>query len=131
MMLNPSITPDFDKKYMLQALTDQKESWEIDSSFTTRFRTGYVSWIDVGGVSDRQMKGEQRTINLQNDFFWSMANNGIRFGEDTTNAYKYSNEAQAVFLNGSDGLYTIFDIAAPDIMITELWYDSMIEKLYQ
>jgi len=45
------------------------------------------------------MKGERVTLNLQKDFFWSMANNGIRFGQDDSNAYKYSNEAQAVFLN--------------------------------
>jgi len=60
-----------------------------------------------------------------------MANNGIRIGLDSSNAYKYSENEQAVFLNGIDGLYTIWDIAAPDIYITELWYDSVIEKLYE
>ena len=28
------------------------------------------------------------------------------------------------------GLYTIFDTGAPDIMISELWFDSFMEELF-
>ena len=55
MKLNPSITPESDPKFMLEELKDQN----FGSDFTTRFRLGYVSWIDIGGYSDRQMKGER------------------------------------------------------------------------
>ena len=60
-----------------------------------------------------------------------MATYGIKFGWDNSNAYQFSNSTQGVYLNGEVGLYTIWDIAAPDIMISELWYDSVIEKLYK
>lgn len=50
MQLNPSITPDSnDTSFMLKAMQDQ----QFGSDFTTRFRKGYVSWIDVGGASER------------------------------------------------------------------------------
>ena len=88
MQLNPSITPDNDTRFMLEALADQ----QFGSDFTTRFRTGYVSWIDIGGYSSRQMNGERVTINCQNDFFWSMANYGVKFGIDDAFAYKWSEE---------------------------------------
>ena len=60
-----------------------------------------------------------------------MANFGVKFGIDDAFAYKWSEEEQAVFLYGTEGLYTIWDIAAPDIMISDLWFESLIEKLYE
>ena len=48
MLLNPSITPNSETtRFMLEAMSDQ----QFGSDFTTRFRTGYVSWIDIGGYS--------------------------------------------------------------------------------
>lgn len=50
MQLNPGHTPDSsDTPFMLKAL----ESNQFGSDFTTRFRRGYVSWIDIGGASNR------------------------------------------------------------------------------
>ena len=61
-----------------------------------------------------------------------MANFGVKFGIDDANRYRWSEEEQAVFLwNDKEGLYTIWDIAAPNIMISDLWFESFIQKLYE
>jgi hypothetical protein len=94
--LNPSITPSNDPKFMLQAMQDQ----QFGTDFTTRFRKGFISWIDVGGFSARQVKGDRVTLNVRSDFFWSMASYGVRYGIDNSNAFKFPFTEQAVFLDG-------------------------------
>jgi len=60
-----------------------------------------------------------------------MATYGLKFGLDNANAYKFSGTTQGVYLSNEEGLYTIWDVSAPEIMISKLWYDSVIEKLYK
>ena len=127
MQLNPSMTPEGDVfPFMLQSMRDQ----QFGSDFTTRFRKGYVSWIDVGGASERQKKGTPVTFNLSSDFFWSISTDGIRFGQDKADFFTWSTTEQGVWTYGETGLYTIFDISASHIMISELWFDSFIEQLF-
>ena len=58
-----------------------------------------------------------------------MPNQGIRFGERSSDAYTFAQEDQAVWMNG--GVYTIFDTAASEIYISILWYESLVEKLFE
>ena len=77
------------------------------------------------------MKGNSVTIDVVKDFFWSMRTYGIMIDKGNENIYKFSTTTQGVYLNNDKtGLYTIWDVSAPDIMISELWYDSVIEKVY-
>ena len=70
------------------------------------------------------------TYSLTSDFFWSISTDGIKFGSDSDNYFKWSPTEQGVWTYGDSGLYTIFDISAPDIMISELYFDSVMEQLF-
>ena len=61
-----------------------------------------------------------------------MATYGIKFGEENIDFWKFSNTAQGVYLNkttNNDGLYTIWDVSSPDIYISKIWFDDVIEKI--
>ena len=70
------------------------------------------------------------TYSLSPDFFWSISTDGIKFGQDSDNYFTWTNTEQGVWTYGETGLYTIFDISAPDIMISELYFDSVMEQLF-
>ena len=70
------------------------------------------------------------TYSLTSDFFWSISTDGIKFGTDSDNYFKWAPTDQGVWTYGDSGLYTIFDISAPDIMISELYFDSVMEQLF-
>ena len=63
------------------------------------------------------------------DYFWSLPNQGIRFGESFSDSYTYTQDDQVVWMR--DGVYSIFDTAASEIYISILWYESLIEKLFE
>ena len=57
-----------------------------------------------------------------------MSNTGFRIGQDPNLAFNYTYDPQAVFLG--DGVYSIFDTSAKDMLISTLWYEPMMDHLF-
>ena len=95
MMLNPGLEPNVNQnQFMLKAFEDSG----FGSAFSTRFRKGYASWVDFGNFKEREVKnGSRFTGTLNDDHFWSTGVDGIKFGKDSKDAYKWSNTPQGVF----------------------------------
>lgn len=98
--------------------------------FSTRFSRGdFVSWIDIGAPDAGMVSSEPIGIDTVPDYFWSMANQGVRIGEKEAGAYTFQDEEGAGSWIG-DGIYTIFDTGSSDIYMSILWFDSFVEELY-
>ena len=129
-MLAPDQTPT-DHEYFLSALEKRYKNYQM---FSTGFRSEFdFSWIDLGEPRYDQVNTHATRLHTFNDTFWSVPNQGVRFGEnDENDAYTYSRadeQEQVVWLR--DGVYTIFDTAAPDIYISILWYEAFLDKLFR
>ena len=85
MLLNPSATPK-DRDYYLTALGAGEETM-----FSTRFRAGFVSWIDIGAPDAAQNTTEPIGIDIVDDYFWSVSNEGVRIGETEGGAFTFEN----------------------------------------
>ena len=57
-----------------------------------------------------------------------MSMQGVRFGTSFNNAYVFGNMEEGAERN--DGIYTIFDTGSSDILLSVLWYESVIDKYY-
>ena len=97
--------------------------------FSTRFQRDYISWIDIGMPDESQSKSEPVTIDCFDDFFWSMALQGVRFGTSSDMAFTFNLMEHGAQIN--DGLYTIWDSAAPNIYLSVLWFESFVAQLYE
>jgi hypothetical protein len=57
-----------------------------------------------------------------------MATYGAKFNNG--GGVKFGFDAQTVMLDGEAGVYTIWDVSAPYIYISELYFENFIEQLY-
>lgn len=99
--------------------------------FSTRFTTkpNTISWIDIGTPDDEQTQNRTVTTSVQDDYFWSVSNGGVRFGEDDTKAFSYERvEDTGAWVD--DGIYTILDTGASDMYMSILWFDSFVREFY-
>ena len=65
---------------------------------------------------------------MQDDFFWTVSNTGFRIGMDNNRAFNYTYDPQAVFLG--EGVYSIFDTSVKDMLISTLWFEPMMDHLF-
>ena len=63
------------------------------------------------------------------DHFWVMANSGVRVGESDSRAFTYKHDEQAVWLG--EGVYSIMDTSAQDIMISTIWYETLMDEIFK
>lgn len=100
------------------------------STFSTRFQSKFISWIDYGQPDPTQRDDVPAKINLQPDFFWSTTSGGVRFGEQKQNSYSFAFDPNQS-LTGTSDVYTIFDSASTELLISELWYESFITNYFE
>ena len=93
--------------------------------FSTRFSRDYDSWIDWGTPDASEQIGHSGKIDMLDDYFWSTPMRGMSF--DGFTYYGFEPHPEAEFQDR--GVYTIFDSASADILISSIWYDDFIEKL--
>lgn len=96
-------------------------------SFSLRLAPRHFNWIDFGEPSNTENVGIDPIELITNeDYFWSLSTSGMRFGEDSSEAWSFdTSNSQAVYIK--DGIYTIFDTGATDLLISDLWFQSFLE----
>ena len=110
-------------------LNNMDVSEDYPSTFSTRFSEQF-GWIDFGSPSEREAPVNQSvSLNIKDDFFWSLSNTGFRIGESEDLAFNYTSDPQAVFVG--KGVYSILDTAAKDMLISTLWFEPMMDKLFE
>ena len=90
------------------------------------------SWMDLG-EPDLSHVAEgfelKETQLIDPDFFWAFYNTGVAFG-DIKNAYAYTNTKDyPVFIEGTS-IYSIIDTGSTALMISALYYESLIKNLF-
>lgn len=101
-----------------------------NSTFSTRFRREFISWVDYGAPDVTQQMGVPATIKANKDMFWSTVSGGVRFGEFQAGSYSWSFDPEQTVTGRADEVYTIFDTAITSIYISELWFESFIEAYF-
>lgn len=98
-----------------------------DKSFSTNYRsTGNVFTMDFG---NKESEKEGAKIPVIDDYFWSSWMQGIQTSNSTEGSFRLERANQAVWNEEVQGVYTIFDSASPDIVISSLWFDGLVEEL--
>jgi len=110
MYISPETTPS-ERPYFL------KELQITDETFSTNFRKDFISWIDFGEPDPTSSTSAPVPINNIPDYFWSTKLDGIRFGEDDVLAFGFELDNEQV-LAIEEGVYTLFDTAAPKIFMS-------------
>jgi len=62
------------------------------------------------------------------DYFYSLEMDGFRVGVNDAKSYSFQPNEQIDLFNNR-GIYTIFDTATPDILITQVYFDSMMDVI--
>lgn len=86
----------------------------------------YESGVQFG-VAD--LAGDGAYMNILDDYFWSGVMEGAgKFGGPI---YRFANSTQADKQGTAlyDGLYTIFDSSSEDILLSSIYFDSMVDRL--
>ena len=103
-------------------------------AFGTRFASDSFSWVDFGNATVNNSDSTfSFPLRVNDDFFWSLSTSAVRFGENSRNAWAFNMTDPQVELvqdGPATGVYTIFDTGASDIMISKLWYEDFIIKLF-
>ena len=94
--------------------------------FSTMFTDNFPS-VAFGKINEKKYREDEEPVDLltNKDFFWSLSAGGIRIGESQSREYGFTPDEQAIYMKDG-GVYTIFDTAAKDIMISDLWYESFV-----
>ena len=96
-----------------------------------------ISWVDFGKPNKSETVSEPVVMENLEDYFWSFTNEGVRIGENDSNAFAYAQSGEmdkdVTNLKNGDfkGVYTIFDTGEPNILISRYWFDALVIKLYQ
>lgn len=53
---------------------------------------------------------------------------GVRFGNSMNDHYGLDRSDQAVWSDEFSGVYTVFDSASPDILISAIWFDHFVDN---
>lgn len=99
-------------------------------AFSTRMSNDAISWVDFGAPDSTQTNGNEISIGVNEDFFWSSALQGIQIGNSAKNSYGFAPSLEGdrgEFIGSS--IYSIFDFNSPDIYLSTLWMTSFLETL--
>ena len=125
-MLAPEVkTPD-ESTFFLKNLIEEIPSLNY-TSFTTNFRD--ISYPEPSVFGKDQSTFDGAKIAINDDFFWSSWMNGIGYGDDIENLYSFDRANGTIWDEEQGGVYTIFDSASPDIMISHLYFDDFVNQL--
>ena len=67
---------------------------------------------------------------MLDDFFWSAFNSGIGIGDTTDNVYSFENISDYSETIVDNEIYSFFDTGLTHILISNLYYDTLIEKIF-
>ena len=98
-----------------------KEQRLIDTeTFSFYFNNLDSSYVDFGQYQETSTTGEIKYINALDDFFWSVENTAVAFGESHDDkAYKFA-----------EPVYTILDTSAPTLGISSDYFDKYVDAIF-
>ena len=123
LLVSPGIVSDSSKS-LLAAMSP------TNSTFSTRFRREFISWVDYGNPDVAQRNGVPAELKANKDMFWSVNSGGVRFGDFQADSYSWSFDPNQTVTGRAEEVYTIFDSASTQIYISELWFESFIEEYF-
>lgn len=88
--------------------------------------------VSFGKINEKKYREDETPVDFETnkDFFWSLSAGGIRIGESQSREYGFTKDDQALYMQDG-GVYTVFDTAAKDIMISDLWFESFVEAFME
>lgn len=93
----------------------------------------YDSWIDFGEPITGHIKLDSKVVEVNmipEDFYWSAYNTAIAIGDIETNAFAYTqSDEYGVYLVDSS-MYSIFDSGISTLNISTLFFESLIENMF-
>lgn len=98
-----------------------KEEGLIDTeTFSFYFNNLDSSYVDFGQYQKTSTTGEIKYINTLDDFFWSLENTAVAFGESPDDkALKYA-----------EPVYTIIDTSSPTLSISADYFDKYVDAIF-
>merc|ERR1712013_183028 len=102
-------------------VTAMKEEGLIDKeTFSFYFNNLDSSYVDFGQYQETSTTGEIKYINTLDDFFWSLENTAVAFGESPDDkALRYK-----------EPVYTIIDTSSPTISISADYFDKYVDAIF-
>ena len=99
-----------------------KEEGLIDSeTFSFYFNNLDSSYVDFGQYQETSTTGEIKYINTLDDFFWSLENTAVAFGDSPDDLAKKFKEP----------VYTIIDTSSPTLAISADYFDKYIQAIFK
>ena len=79
-----------------------------------------ASYADFGQYQESSINGEIKYIKAHDDFFWSLDNMAVAFGENPDDKAK----------KFEDPVYTIIDTSQPTLSIAAEYFDAYVEAIF-
>ena len=83
---------------------------------------------DLSGV--RRGDFPQPISMIEEDFFWAQYCQGVAIGDSWRDTYRWGRIEDYPKQIGNGSIYSIFDTGTPFLMISALYYDSLISKIF-
>jgi len=94
---------------------------------------GEISWMDLGEPNEAlfEVGSTPATTQLIDpDFWWGFHNTGVAFGNES-NAFAYENTDSFPNFVQDNSIYSIIDTGSTALVISKLYYESLIRNLFE